>query len=91
MRICGLSRKRNDLQRLSETLQKCLWGGRNHAKIPVVSAPSALDVLSLQNPSPAQCPQIYISKTSEAIRTKKLVSVLKEREKVTDRAGSSKD
>ena len=50
---------------------KSVSGRDNHAMSPVASAPSAPDVFSLQNLKPAQRPQLALSKTSKAVRTKK--------------------
>ena len=77
----------------SELSKRCrsVRGKGNHAMSPLVGSPSAPDVQSLQNLKPAQRPKIDTSKTSKAVQTKNLVSALKAREKLLDRAGSSKD
>ena len=70
---------------------KSFRGKGSHLVFPVAGASFSLDVLSLQNPKPAQRPRIAISKTSKAVRTKKVVSAPMGKEKPIDGAGISKD
>ena len=54
----------------------------------VVTAP---DVLSIQNPKPAQHPRIDVDRTSESGRSKNFVSTLKGKAKLVDKARCSED